>query len=69
MKKQEKFYTFGQSGVRVEKYNRNWAVYQADVLLAVTVYKKGAFAVANLAASISGTVEPCAYAAVLAVAE
>jgi hypothetical protein len=61
MKKQEKFYTFGQSGVRVEKYgNRNWAVYQADVLLAVTVYKKGAFAVANLAA---------AYAAGLAVAE
>lgn len=48
---QETFYTFGQS-VRVEKYRRNWAVYVDESLLAVAVYKKGAFAIATLAASV-----------------
>jgi len=30
--------------IRAERYGRYWAVYEHDVLLCITVYKKGAVA-------------------------
>jgi len=35
--------------IRITKYNRFWAVWRGETLIAVVVYKKGAEAVASLA--------------------
>lgn len=35
--------------IRISRYNRYWAVWRGEELIAVTVYRKGAVAVAALA--------------------
>ena len=40
--------------IRVDRYNRFWAVWRGDELIAVVVYKKGAKAVADLARKLEG---------------
>jgi hypothetical protein len=35
--------------IRISRYNRYWAVWRGEELIAVTVYRKGAMAVAALA--------------------
>ena len=40
--------------IRVARYNRFWAVWREDELIAVVVYKKGAEAVAAIARKLEG---------------
>jgi len=40
--------------IRVDRYNRFWAVWRGDELIAVVVYKKGAEAVADIARKLEG---------------
>ncbi len=40
--------------IRVNRYNRFWAVWRGDELIAVVVYKKGAEVVAAIARKLEG---------------
>ena len=40
--------------IQISKYNRFWAVWRGDELIAVVVYKKGAEAVAAIARKLEG---------------
>ena len=40
--------------IRVARYNRFWAVWRGESLIAVVVYKKGAEAVAAIARELEG---------------
>jgi hypothetical protein len=40
--------------ISVARYNRFWAVWRGDELIAVVVYKKGAKAVADIARKLEG---------------